>query len=149
MNIAEAIRNYCNYQERCHHDVRYKLVSLGARGDELEQILTELIEEGLLNEVRFAQSYVRGKFRYNGWGRVKITQALKQKMLSDYCIKKGLQEINEAEYTSTIQHLVKQKWQSLKTERHAAIRKQKIFRYLLQKGYEYDLINKALVNIDG
>ncbi len=147
MDIAEAINRYCHYQERCHHEVRYKLVELGARGEELEQYLTDLIQAGLLNEERFAQSYVRGKFRINQWGRKKIVQSLKQKQVSEYCIKMGLRQIDEEEYAATILHLAKKKWTELKSERSKAIRKQKVLRYLLQKGYEYDLGNDAINNI--
>jgi regulatory protein len=32
------------------------------------------------------------------WGRVKIRYELKQKHISEYCIKKGLKEIDEEEY---------------------------------------------------
>jgi len=145
--IKQAISHYCNYQERCHSEVRYKLVELGARGAELEQVLSELIEAGLLNEERFARSYVRGKYRNNRWGRKKIIQALMQKQVSEYCIRQGLKEIDEDEYMNSIHQLAIKKFKELRTERHAGIRKQKVLRYLLQKGFEYELSNEAISNI--
>jgi len=57
------LRHYCAYQERCHQEVRSKLLKLGVRGYDLELIISELIEENFLNEERFARSYARGKFR--------------------------------------------------------------------------------------
>lgn len=147
VSLIQSIKHYCNYQERCHSEVRYKLVELGARGAALEQALSLLIEEGLLNEERFARSYTRGKFRNNQWGRKKIEQALKQKQVSAYCISKGLKEINEDEYLLCIELLAGKKAAALKGERHAGIRKQKVLRYLLQKGFEYELANEAISNI--
>lgn len=57
------LRKYCDYQERCHQEVRNKLLELGVYGMDLEEVITQLIQEGHLNEERYAKSFVRGKFR--------------------------------------------------------------------------------------
>jgi len=64
----EKLRRYCAYQDRCHQEVRQKLLSLKMYGDDLEEIITELINEDFLNEERYAQSFARGKFRMKKWG---------------------------------------------------------------------------------
>jgi len=138
--LLQAIRHYCDYQERCHQEVRYKLIALGARGDELELLLSMMISEELLNEERYARAYARGKFRTQRWGRIKIIRQLHQKNVSEYCIRKGLLEIDAEEYENVIADLITQKYETLKKEKHPAIRKQKTIRYLLQKGFEYDII---------
>ena len=63
-----------------------------------DEIIATLIEEGYLNEERFAIAFAGGRFRMKGWGRVKIRYELKQKQVSDYSIKKALEQINEDEY---------------------------------------------------
>ncbi len=138
--ILQAIRHYCNYRERCHQEVRYKLVDLGARGDDLETLLSMLVSEDLLNEGRYARAFVRGKFVYNHWGRVRIIRQLRQKDVSEYCIKKGLLEIDEVEYRDCIARLAAQKQEALKNEKHPGTQKQKAIRYLLQKGFEYEIV---------
>jgi len=140
----KAIQHYCAYQERCHSEVRYKLVELGFRGNDLEEALASLIADNLLNEERFARSYSSGKFRIKQWGKRKITQALKQKQVSDYCIRKGLQAIDQEAYYDTLCLLADKKWEEWRTERSIWIRKQKVQRYLLQKGYEPELISEVL-----
>lgn len=142
--ILNQIRHYCNYRERCHEDVRYKLVELGARGAEVEQLISIMIGENLLNEERYARSYVRGKFRINGWGRKKIQLHLKAKKVSDYCIRKGMQEIEDMEYEKLLHHLANEKFAALKKERHTGTGKQKVIRFLLQRGFEYDLAADAV-----
>lgn len=139
-----AIQHYCAYQERCHSEVRNKLWELNFRGEEIEEALSVLISENFLNEERFARSYSRGKFNINHWGRKKIVQALKQKQVSEYCIKKGLQEIDDTKYIETLRLLLRKKWEELKKERLGYIRKQKVQRYLLQKGFENELITELL-----
>lgn len=140
----KAIQHYCAYQERCHSEVRYKLIELGFRGSELEEAMASLIADDFLNEERFARSYSSGKFRIKQWGKRKIVQALKQKRVSDYCIRKGLQAIDEEEYYHILSLLADKKWEELRGEKMIWIRKQKVQRYLLQKGYEPELISEIL-----
>jgi hypothetical protein len=48
LTVQEGIslmRQYCNFQERCHQDVRTKGLSLGFRGDDLEVIISTMITE--------------------------------------------------------------------------------------------------------
>lgn len=138
-----AIRHYCAYQERCHSEVRSKLLSLECYGEELEEAISTLIEEDFLNEERFAAAYARGKFRMNKWGRSRIMQQLKLKKVSDYCIRKGMAQIDEVEYMDTLQQLMEKKISSLSAEKNEWVRKQKVQHYLQQKGYEPELIREA------
>ncbi len=133
------LKHYCSYQERCHADVKEKLYSLGLRKIEVEQLIAQLIDENYLNEERFAQLFVGGYFRQKKWGINKIVYALRQKKVSEYNIKKGLKEINRDEYEATAEKLVQTKWSLLKNEQYLN-RENKTMSYLLQKGYEPDLI---------
>ena len=142
--VGVAILHYCKYQERCHMEVRNKLYELGFTTGEVERQLAELIENGVLNEERYARAFARGKFRMLHWGREKIKQHLKQKKISDYCIKKALTEINEEEYTRTLNKLSNKKCVELKPIRSVPTKKSRLYRYLVQKGYERDLVMDAI-----
>src|ERR1035437_6953951 len=127
------IKEYCAYQERCHAEVKEKLYAFGLYKKDVEQLISQLIEENYLNEERFAIQYAGGKFRMNQWGRIKIKYALKQKQVSDYCIKKALKEISDADYTKTLQKLAEQKLKTLKNESNVFRKRKKLQDYLLQK----------------
>lgn len=131
--------SFCAYQERTQQEVRDKLYELGLYGDEVEELIAHLITENFINEERFAQSYVRGKFRLKKWGRIKIRQGLKQHRLSDYCIRMGMKEIDEEEYDQTLTELLEKKNLKLQ-EPNPLKRKQKLVAYLIGKGYENDLV---------
>lgn len=141
------IKQYCAYQERCHVEVRDRLYSYGLYKKEVESIISLLIEENFLNEERFAIMYAGGKFRMNHWGKVKIKQALKFKLITDYCIKKALKEIDETSYQKTFQKLAEQKLKALKSERNIFAKKRKLQDYLLQKGYESGLVREEVGRI--
>ena len=96
------LEHYCAYQERCHHDVRYKLVSLGIRGDELEQIISHLVQENYLDETRYAKAFSRGKLRMNAWGWQKIRLALKRKHISEYDVDQAKKEMADVGYRQVL-----------------------------------------------
>ena len=139
----EMLRQYCSYRDRCHKEVRTKLLELKIYGNDLENIIAKLVEEDFLNEERYAKAFVRGKFKINKWGRMKILQNLKRNKISAYCIKKGMEEIDEDTYRKALKALLKEKLFHVK-EKNKARRYQKLNRYALQKGYEHSLIGAFL-----
>lgn len=140
------LRYYCAYQERCHMEVREKCWELGLRGEEMENAIAHLVEDGFLNEERFAKAFAGGKFRMQQWGRKKISMALKQKQISDYCIRKGLAEIDADDYDQTLQQLAAKKYSLLKSEQHLK-RQYKTLQFLLQRGFEQELARAAIEQI--
>lgn len=139
----QKLRQYCAYQERSHYEVQQKLYELGVRRADHDAILATLIEEDYLNEERFAMQYVGGKFRMKDWGRKKIYYALREKKVSEYSIKKALSQIDEEAYAAVLQELAEKKYESLAKET-PLLRKRKTMDYLLQKGYESELVSAAL-----
>jgi regulatory protein len=133
------IAKYCAYQERCHQEVRDKLYSYGLYKDDVEQLIYELIQHNFLSEERYAIAFSRGKFNYKKWGRNRIRQELKQKKISEFCIKKGLETIDESVYESTIIELITKKLESLKKMKGYQ-KNYKAAQFLISKGYEPDLV---------
>lgn len=139
----EALRkaeSYCVYQDRCHQEVRNKLLEWGIYYEELENILNQLIDDNFLNEERFAKSYARGKFRIKKWGKIKIEIELKRRNISSYCIREGLKEIDFDEYLETLSGLIVRNEELLLTP----TTKNKLIQQLLRKGYEYELIKETI-----
>ena len=139
----QKLRQYCAYQERSHYEVQQKLYDLGIRRQEHDEVIATLIEEDYLNEERFAKAFAGGKFRMKDWGRKKIYYALKEKKVSEYSIKQAMKEIDEEEYQKNLKELVTEKYESLKDEQFL-VRKKKTIDFMIQKGYEFDLVTRAL-----
>ncbi|MFM6926489.1 MAG: regulatory protein RecX [Ferruginibacter sp.] len=140
-------KQYCAYQERCHSEVKEKLYSFGMNKKEVDELLSELISENYLNEERFAVQYAGGKFRIKQWGKVKIRYSLKQKQLSEYCIKKALAAIDERDYQKTLEKLFEQKLKTLKAEKNIFNKKRKLQDHLVQKGFETGLVSKLIAGV--
>ena len=141
------LKQYCAYQERCHSEVKEKLYSYGVYNNDAEEIISKLIEEGYLNEERFAIHFAGGRFRMKQWGKVKIKYELKQKGVSEYCIKKALKDIDPDAYESSLQKLAQQKLKTLKGEKNIFIKKRKLQDFLLQRGFENDLIRTIIKEV--
>lgn len=140
--LAKA-HHFCAYQERTQAEVRGKLQALELWDDAIEELIAQLITEGFINEERFAKAYASGKFRNLKWGKIKIKQGLKVHGLSDYCIKKGLAEIDDDHYAQTILKLIEKKMPTIK-EKSLALKQQKMIKYLVGKGYEVGLAVEIL-----
>lgn len=141
------MQRYCAYQERCHEEVRSKLLNMGVYSDWREEIIVQLIEENFLNEERFARSFARGKFRIKQWGRNRIRQELKKRKISDYCVRKAMEEIEEADYRSTLETALVKKNISL-DEEDAYQRKAKLARYAVSRGFESELAWQLINDMD-
>lgn len=142
-------RHYCSYQERSHAEAREKLYSLGLHKNEVEQSISQLIEENYLNEERFALQFAGGKFRMKQWGRVKIKYELKQKRISEYCIRKAIESIDEDEYLTTLEKLAGKKWTSIRgVGTNRFVKMSKTTNYLLQHGFESNLVKQAVQKLN-
>ena len=130
---------FCAYQERCSYEVKQKLKELGAEEEETEKIIASLGEDDYQNDERFARLFASGKFRIKRWGKNKIQAELRMKKIPDSLIKKALDSIHDSDYHKTILHLIEKKKREVQRDK-PEIRKQKIFRFLLSKGFESNLI---------
>lgn len=137
------IQKYCAFQERCHKEVRYKLIEHAIYGDLLEEIISDLISNNFLDEERFARTFARGKFRMKQWGRNKIKQELKIRDVSSYSIKAAMTEIDTKEYIEVLVNLISKKERTT-TFKNQFDKKKKLTDYALSKGYEYELIAEII-----
>jgi regulatory protein len=143
---SKKIESYCAYQERCHSEVRTKLFEYGLTLTEVDEIITNLILSGFLNEERYAKAFAGGKFRMKKWGRLKIIHALEANGVSKNCITSGLKEIDATEYGNTLRQILEKKNGETK-ESNIYSQRDKLSRFAIQKGYEPELVWKVLREI--
>ena len=137
--IKQKIANYCVYQDRSHQEVEQKLKEFLLSPEAKEEIILYLIKENYLNEERFAKSFTRGKFYIKKWGKNKIKQQLRIKGISDKLIVKSFSEIDERDYQDTIRDFIEKLLPTYKGLKDYQ-RKQKLIKFLMSKGYEYEEI---------
>jgi len=144
----ERLQDYCAKQERSGFQVEKKLYDWGIPTSHHDDIIFELIQENFLNEERFSQVYARSKMRMNQWGRLKIKNGLRQHRISNYNIDAALQSLNDSKYDQNIEDLVAKKGRSLSTDLPSYEKRQKIIRFLLQRGFIMSELQPHLENLD-
>jgi regulatory protein len=133
----------CSSQEQCSSHIRNKLNSWKVPEHDAEKILQLLIREKFLDDARYANFYVRDKFRLNGWGKIKLAVMLKQKEIPKAIIEEALKQIDPEDYKQSCARLISEKAATLR-ESNQYKRKGKLFRFAAQRGFESDLIHQIL-----
>ena len=142
--VLEKIYRYCVYQDRCKQEVEKKLTSLGANSSQIPDIIIHLEAERFLDEARYASSFVRGKFTYKRWGKNKLMYELRQRGVPESLIEKALsEEIDQEHYEITARKLVERKAKQLGADSVAEVR-DKVVRFMQQKGFEWDIIEQSM-----
>jgi len=129
---------YCAYQERSIKEVSDKLAIFSISSTEKDQITRGLIDEGFLDESRYAIAFAGGKFRMKKWGKVKIAYHLKHHNLDETLIRNALDSLDKTEYRDTIENLIITKAKTLDSTNNFQ-KMNKIARFMISKGFEPDI----------
>ena len=138
----------CSKSEKCMSDVRKKLFDWHVEQEDHDDVINSLVDNKYINEERFATYYVRDKYRFNGWGKIKIRHHLSQKQIPSYLIDEAMLEIDSEVYGEKLQHALSIKNRSIKTEDNYE-RRHKLMRFAAGRGFSLDEINKALDDMLG
>lgn len=136
----------CAASEQCRKDLAAKLYAWKIAHDTAEQILDRLETEHYLDEGRYSLALARDKARFDGWGSLKIRQALYQKGIPSSCIEQALRGVEDTTYEEQAIRLLKAKSRSLTPndpQRYA-----KLARYLASRGFEPERIRRLLKTYD-
>lgn len=135
--------SYCSISEHCISEVELKLKAWGVEHDKTEKIIAKLIEDDFINEKRYCIAFVKDKFHFNKWGKIKISYSLKQKGLDNKLISNALNTIDEGEYEEMLAVLLKAKLKTIKWE-YEYEKMGKLFNFAQSRGFESSIIDKAI-----
>ena len=135
--------SYCSLAEHCISEVDEKLQKWKVSDADRKKIIEHLIENDFINEQRYAEAFVQDKFRFNKWGKLKISFALNAKRVDKNQIFNALNIIDEGEYEEMLASILKTKLGSLKYT--SEYEKQgKLFRFAQSRGFENNVIERVL-----
>lgn len=142
--ILKKVLHYCAYQDRCTQEVRSKLATFDMPDSEKKKMLKLLVDEGYLDDERYASTFVRSKIHLKKWGVNKIKMSLKMKGISEEIINDALSEIDPEIYKEELIKVLKSKKIN---ESDPYKKKAKLAQYAMQKGYEPNLVWDAVKNL--
>jgi regulatory protein len=137
----------CSRREFCCDDIRSKLSLWGVDHNDAEKIIGILIKENFINESRYATAFVRDKFKYNKWGKIKIESHLRVKKLPPDIISSALNSIDNEQYIKLLRGIIEGHRRTIKAKNQYDL-KAKLLRFGLSRGFESSLVYDILNELD-
>ena len=144
-----SMQRICSTREYCEHDIRLKLARFELNETETNSIINKLKEDDFLNEERFALAFVRDKSRLSGWGPRKITYALKNRRVSEKAISIAVSQLDKESERKNLEKILATKARSLKKDDAKDVRKAKLIRFALSRGFGYEITMDVVNQIIG
>jgi regulatory protein len=138
--------SYCSMSEHCVSDVEDKLTAWDVSAEDKKFIIKHLLDDDFINEKRYCAAFVKDKFRFNKWGKIKISMALRQKNLPDDLITNALAQIDEGEYDELLADILKVKLKTIKWE-YEYEKMGKLFAFAQSRGFESAIIDRVIRNL--
>jgi len=141
-DALKKIARLVSVRDRSVSEMRKRLIELEFEEQQVEEALHRALECGLLDDERFAQSYITRKLA-SGWGRDRIKKSLKEFEV-DFNDLKDCPEVfldEDVEIERAIRELARFRTNA-RNVREAR------YRRLAAKGYSYDVISAALIRIE-
>lgn len=140
--ILDSLRRQCSRREYCVSDVLAKALK-GLEGDKeaADKVVSKLVEEKYVDDLRYSEAYAREKSAISGWGETKIRYMLSAKGVSKEIISQALTEIDTAKADTRLKKLLENKYRTLKDDPQW---KMKLLRFALGRGYSYEQINSII-----
>jgi regulatory protein len=127
-------------------ELRDKLVLKGYDDHIIKRTINFLREYNLLNDTNYAKMYVKDRSRNQGKNKIKYT--LIQKGIDENIIEEELNKIDKDEIKKVVYEMALKKYRVLsKRENDNYKLTQKLYRFLMGKGYDYDLIKDVINSI--
>lgn len=111
-----------------------------------EEVIAKLYGDKFLDDSRYASAFANDKFRFNGWGRIKIRFALSAKHIDNSAISEALENINDEAYESKLSNLLKAKAKAVKTGDNSQ-KYAKCMAFAIARGFEPDITRTILKDI--
>lgn len=136
----------CSRSEQAPADIRQKLLGWGLNANDASQVLTQLVEQGFIDEKRYARAFVNDRFAFNGWGKIKIAYQLRIKGIPAETAQEALALIDEQEYHDRLVELLRAKWRTVgDREPTAAIAA--MMRFAASRGFETQLAYQCIKEV--
>ncbi len=114
----------------------------------IEKVMEVLKRYDYINDEKYALSYVRDRVNLKEHGKIRIVYELKQKGVAEPYINNAFAHIEEEGY-NPLQKALNALEKKCKTATLDLKEKRRLYGYLLRKGYTPDVINSALLELEG
>jgi len=143
--VLSRLETQCARREYCSSDMYSKaLEKLDGNAASAAEVVKSLVDNGYVDDLRFASAFARDKASLGGWGHYKIRQALLAKRIDDSLIAEALESVDPEKASERLERLLEVKWKSLQGDPQAKL---KLMKFALSRGYDYSEIRRFVDGI--
>lgn len=140
VKAREQAYNYLGYKSRTEKELRQKLTNSGYPEDITEKVVELMKKYNYLNDENYAKSHIKDRIKFKPSGKRLLKYELSQKGISEEVIQKAVEETDIDELEMAVSILEKKsKGKDLSDRKQ----KEKLYMYLIRKGFDYETVNKA------
>jgi regulatory protein len=141
--LYDKATSFCSKSERCISEVNQYLSKYCKDFDMISEVSLLLVKEKYIDEQRYAKAFANDKFKFSGWGKIKISYMLRQKNIDSENISYSLDLIDDEIYCDFLKNLLQKKFKTLKNKDSEQI-KAALIRFAISRGFEFEIVLKAI-----
>lgn len=143
--VFDLLSAQCARREYCTADIRRKaLQRLEFDAAGAEAVVSALLEQGFVDDRRYAAAFAREKSGLSGWGPVKIRTALLARQIPREVVLDALGEIDPDRASARLEKVLSVKWKTLCDDPQGRL---KLIRFALSRGYDYEPVKPLIERI--
>ena len=144
----ESAMRMLSRRAHCEQDLRRKQIAKGVKSGTADNVLSECRRLNLIDDAKFAVDYIRELIEA-GNGRQLIKIKLSRKGVPGEILEESLEKsFSDSDESRAAETAFRKKLPSLKHEKNVRKKKEKLYRYMISKGFGYDVISSFLEKLD-
>ena len=141
-DLYSRVLKYILIKMRNLKEIKKYMDKLDIKESNQNKIITKLKENNFINDERYTEAYIADKINLSNIGPNKIKKELEEHDIDINIINKYLDKYEDEIFIEKIEKIITKKIKTQKCSNY--IFKQKIIKYLLDLGYDLDMINDSL-----
>ena len=134
----QSLMRECARSERSSGDALRLMKRWGLTEEDARKVLVRLQTERFIDDVRYAEAFVRDKLNLSGWGAYKIKMTLRSKGVSSDIIESVVAPmLAETDRTERLVEIMERRMRTLKYK-SAYDAKAKLIRFAASRGYDME-----------
>jgi regulatory protein len=134
---------YCSKSEKCISELNQYMSKYCQDIEMIKEVSQLMVKEKYIDEQRYANAFANDKFKFSGWGKIKISYALRQKNIHQEVISNSIALIDDEKYFDFLTDLLRKKMKTIKNKDSEQI-KAALIRFAVSRGFEYEIVLKAI-----
>jgi len=144
--VFQLLASKCSKKELSTNEALQYIAKFNLKLVVKHRLINQLKNDNYINHERYASAFAHDRFNFYKWGKLKIKYHLLQKGIEEAYVDNALSAIDYSAYRSLLEEEANKKYLAMGSPNDFKS-KQKLSKYLNQKGFEGELIFEIVENL--